>query len=64
MLIEHKPVTQLDSAARQRLSANAASLLQSPQAQQGAVMFEGSYYSVYDVRSLLPKNKPQILTEG
>lgn len=64
MLIEHKPVATLDSSARQRLAANAANLLRSPQAQQGVVMFEGNYFSVNEVRSLLPSSRPQILTEG
>lgn len=64
MLIEHKPVHALDASARQRLAANAASLLKSPQAQQGVVMFEGNYFSVNEVRSLLPASRPQILNEG
>lgn len=64
MLIEHKPVHTLDASARQRLAANAQMLLKSPQAQQGVVMFEGNYFSVAELRSLLPNSRSQILTEG
>lgn len=60
MLVEYTPITALDAAARERLKSAASGLLQTYEAQQGFVMFEGKYFSAASVQQLLG-SKPQNL---
>lgn len=63
MLVTYTPVSSLDSAARQRLIAQAQSLLLTNEASRGHVMFEGKYFSANEVRAAASSNRT-FLAEG
>ena len=63
MLITYTPVSSLDAAARQRLIAQAQSLLLTNEASRGHVLFEGKYFSANEVRAVASSNKT-FLAEG
>ena len=63
MLVTYTPVSSLDSAARQRLIAQAQSLLLTNEASRGHVMFEGKYFSANEVRASASSNRT-FLAEG
>lgn len=63
MLVTYTPVSSLDSAARQRLIAQAQSLLLTNEASRGHVMFEGKYFSANEVRTAASSNRT-FLAEG
>lgn len=60
MLVQYTPITALDTVAQARLKAAASGLLQTHEAMQGFVMFEGKYFSASAVQQLVA-TKPQIL---
>ncbi len=60
MLIQYTQISSLDAAAQNRLKQAASGLLQTNEASQGYVLFEGHYISASDVRNLVG-SKPQIL---
>lgn len=62
MLIQQTPISALDSAAQARLRAAARGLLQTNEAAQGYVMFEGKYFSVAAVQQLIGDGR-QLLRE-
>jgi hypothetical protein len=64
MLVQYTSIGTLDAAAISRLIQASSGLLQTSEAAQGYVIFEGKYYSVQDVRSLTPRPPLQVLTEG
>jgi hypothetical protein len=64
MLIQYTSIGALDASAILRLKQASSGLLQTTEAAQGYVLFEGKYFSVSDVRSLTIPPTPQILTEG
>ena len=63
MLVQYTSVSSLDSAARQRLIAQAQSLLLTNEASRGHVMFEGKYFSANEVRAAASSNRT-FLAEG
>jgi hypothetical protein len=60
MLVEYTPIASLDAAAQARLKQAASGLLQTNEAQNGFVFFEGKYFSVQSLQSLLSPQR-QIL---
>lgn len=62
MLIQYTKISSLDAAAQQRLKQAASGLLQTNEATQGYVLFEGNYFSASEVRNIAG-TKPQILNE-
>jgi hypothetical protein len=64
MLIQYTSTSSLDASTKARLAAASSGLLQTSEAAQGYVIFEGKYFSILEVRALTPRPPLQNLMEG
>lgn len=60
MLIQYTQISSLDAASQTRLKYAATGLLQTNEAANGYVLFEGHYISAPDIRNFI-SSKPQML---